>query len=340
MSRLFWGEPYATKDLGVASLPAQVGTHRRRLPVSPPRSVLRALAKFAIEEKGEWIRASAGTQPLLIEPYGLCALQSEVLIRRGVREPRDQPEPALADPRTDPVDEGKLPDRSEDRSLDHDLLDLVQGRLALAVIELDRLLLVQIVDVGIAAIGEDTASHQQCLDPRGGVAEGTGPGLDDVFEFLFLIALDKGGPFNRPQFRADADLQQIVEHGLADIGVGRVAVVVAGVKAVLEARLGQQLLRRLGVIDRWRRLPEEFVMVRHDRIAGDERVAERQRLVAAVAVDRETGGLAHPWVVPRRFRVPLIGKIEAENALNDRRFQRQPGRLPQLLGEFAADRIG
>ncbi len=83
------------------------------------------------------------------------------------------------------------------------------------------------------------------------------------------------------------------------------------------ARIGEQLLGLLRVVSRLWRLPEKFVMVGDERVAGDQRVAERQCLVRALAVDRETGGAAHPLVMPRRFRIPLVGKIDAEHALYD-----------------------
>src|SRR5204863_5731109 len=79
-------------------------------------------------------------------------LDRDVLVGRGVRKQRDLAEPGLADPRAGAVDKGELPDRRVDDPLGHDLLDLVQDRFALRAIELDRLLLVQFVDIGIAAV--------------------------------------------------------------------------------------------------------------------------------------------------------------------------------------------
>ena len=70
-----------------------------------------------------------------------------------------------------------------------------------------------------------------------------------------------------------------------------------------------------------RRLPEKVVAVRHDRVAGDLGVAERQRIVGALPVDRQAGGAPHPRVMPRRFWVPLVGEINAEDALHHRRLQ-------------------
>ena len=43
--------------------------------------------------------------------------------------------------------------------------------------------------------------------------------------------------------------------------------------------------------------------------------------------------------MPRRFRIPLIGKVYVEHALDDRRLEGQPGCALQLFGQLAADRI-
>src|SRR5215469_11437392 len=51
----------------------------------------------------------------------LSSFHRYVFVGRGVREQRDPGEPGLADARADAVDEGELPDRREDRALDHQL---------------------------------------------------------------------------------------------------------------------------------------------------------------------------------------------------------------------------
>src|SRR5215204_7318041 len=92
-----------------------------------------------------------------------ASLDRDVLVGRGVGEQRDPAEPGLADPRPDAVDEGELPDRRVHRPLVYDLLHLVQDRLALLRIDLDRLLTVQLVDFGVAAVGEPAALDHICL---------------------------------------------------------------------------------------------------------------------------------------------------------------------------------
>jgi hypothetical protein len=102
------------------------------------------------------------------------SLKRDVLVRRGVGEPRDQSEPRLADARSDPIEKGKLPNRRKDRALVKELLHLVQYRLAFLAIELDCLLLVERVDVGVAAINKRTALDDVGLVAGRRVAEGAG----------------------------------------------------------------------------------------------------------------------------------------------------------------------
>ena len=60
----------------------------------------------------------------------------------------------------------------------------MQDRLALFMVELDRLLLVERVDVGVAAVDKRPTFDDVGLEARRGVAEGAGAGLDDVFKGL------------------------------------------------------------------------------------------------------------------------------------------------------------
>src|SRR5437763_3146355 len=240
------------------------------------------------------------------------ALYRDVLLGRGVGEAGDQTEGRRPDPRTDAVEKGELPDRREDRALVYELLHLVEERRALVAVQLGRLFLVQLVDVGVAAVNERSALYDISLEPGRGVAERRRAGLNHIAVGLLGIALDESCPFDRPQFHPDADGLQIVEHGLAEIGIGRVAKILAAVEAVRMAGLGKQLPRLGRILLRRRWLPEEIEILRHQRIAGHQRVPEGQRLVGAVAVNGESGGTPHTLVMPRRFGVPLVGEIEAE----------------------------
>jgi len=123
------------------------------------------------------------------------------------------------------------------------------------MIELDSLLLIELVEIGVVAVNKNAALGDVSLEAGCGVAKGTGTRLNDVPERLFGISLDEGRPLDRPKLRPDADRLEIVENRLSDVGVGRVAKVVAGVEAFGVPRLGEQLLGLFGVVDRSRRLP-------------------------------------------------------------------------------------
>ena len=130
----------------------------------------------------------------------LDSFQREVLVRRSVGEPGDQTETRFADARADAVEEGQLPDRREDHALDHDLLHLVKDRRALLAIELDRLQLIERVEIGIAAVRKDATLDRERLETRGCVAESPGARLDDILELLLGISLDERRSLDRPQF--------------------------------------------------------------------------------------------------------------------------------------------
>src|SRR5262245_8378472 len=110
----------------------------------------------------------------------LRTFHRDVLIWGRVGEQRDPAEAGLAHPRADTVDEGELPDRRIDRALDHELLYLEQHRLALRAVQFGRLLLVERLDVGIAAVGKHPALYEVGFGARRRIAERSGPGLDDI----------------------------------------------------------------------------------------------------------------------------------------------------------------
>ena len=90
------------------------------------------------------------------------------------------------------------------------------------------------------------------LDARRGIAEGAGACLDDVLVFLFAVFLDEGGALDGPQLAADADREQVVDHGFADIGVRGIAEIAAGIEALGEPRCGEQLPGLGRVVERRR----------------------------------------------------------------------------------------
>src|SRR6266566_9601881 len=92
------------------------------------------------------------------------ALDRDVLVWPGIGEGRDQPEPRLLDPRPKGVDEGQLPDRRKHRLVMEELLDLVQQRRALLLIQLGGLLMEQLIDVGVAAIRISEIGRASCRE--------------------------------------------------------------------------------------------------------------------------------------------------------------------------------
>src|SRR5258707_414376 len=69
-------------------------------------------------------------------------------------------------------------------------------------------------------------------------------------------------------------------------------------------------------------------------------MTERQGQVYAFMVDGQARREPYPRIVPRRFRVPLVGEVEPECGLDDRRLERQSLGALDLLCELAADRVG
>src|SRR5437016_2703610 len=89
---------------------------------------------------GAAARATPGAPATLdLRRLALRPFQRDVLVRPGISESRDQPEPGFSDAGPRAVDETELPDRRGDRPLVNELLDPVQDRLALFLIEFDRL---------------------------------------------------------------------------------------------------------------------------------------------------------------------------------------------------------
>src|SRR5918997_1514480 len=213
--------------------------------------------------------------------FGICipgrlgtstGFQRQILVRRRVGETGDQPEPRFADPWPDSVDEGELPDRREHRALVDNLLNFVQYRLAFTAIQLDGLLPIQLVDIGVGAVGKNAVLHDMRLDAGGSVAERSWAGLDQILELFLAEAFDKAGALDRPQLGTDADREKVVDHRLGDIGVGRIAIVFAAIEAASEPSFRKKLLCPVRIMHWRRRLPEEIIVRRDDRVATDQRV--------------------------------------------------------------------
>src|SRR5678816_3306696 len=96
--------------------------------------------------------ASAVLLVALLATNCLIALQLQLLEWCDVRESRHQPHPGLLEARTDTGERAQLVDRREHRALVDQALDLMEHRFALRAIELLRLALEEIVDLGDDAV--------------------------------------------------------------------------------------------------------------------------------------------------------------------------------------------
>src|SRR5712691_12825001 len=153
-----------------------VGRRGAGAPPSEASNLRTARAKPALEaEHSFW------------EAMRLLALEPQVLVRRGVRVPRDEGEARLCHARPVAVEEGQLPDGCEHRLVVDELLDAMEDRLPLLRVDLARLLLDEPLDVGIGAVGEGAARGHEGVDAGGGVARGPARRLDDVLQLLVAV---------------------------------------------------------------------------------------------------------------------------------------------------------
>ena len=250
---------------------------------------------------------------------------------------RDERKARLGHARPVPVDEGQLPDRHDHRLLVDELLDAVEDPLTPLGVPLARLLGDEPLDVGIGAVGERAAGRHERVEPGGGVAEGAARGLDDVLELLLAVLEDERRALEGPELHPDPDRLEVVDHRLAEIGVGAVAEVLPGVEAVRVAGFGQKLPRALGIVRRDGRGPVGLERVR-DHVAGDARKAQGLGLVDGRPIDRHARGQPEPPVVPGRLRIgPLLGEHEPEGTGRIVRLEREPRGPPQFFGERTAD---
>src|SRR5437868_1866978 len=106
-ARAIPGAPAARPSAAIAS------TSRRVTPIpSPPGGNVPA---FSRDEPICLLHAAPVIGGAFFREVLSRALDRDVLVRSGIGEGRDQPEPRLADPRPKGVDEGQLPDRRKHR---------------------------------------------------------------------------------------------------------------------------------------------------------------------------------------------------------------------------------
>src|SRR5438093_658839 len=135
-----------------------------------------------------------------------------------------------------------VPDRPESHPLVDELLDLVQQDLALPAIGHERLLLVERVDVRVAAIRVGAGAGDVLRDPRRGVAIGRRRADAEPAQLLGLQRRGIGGALHRPHLQPDPDGPEIAHDRFAHREVGRQLMQLSGVEAIGIARFGQELL--------------------------------------------------------------------------------------------------
>src|SRR4029077_15868164 len=89
-------------------------------------------------------------------------------------------------------------------------------------IQFGRLLLEEVVDLRVAAIGIGTALDDEGGETGRGIAEGAARALDDILKPLVAVRLEKSRSFKRAKLGADARRPEIVDHCLAEVCPGRI----------------------------------------------------------------------------------------------------------------------
>src|SRR5581483_4823562 len=233
----------------------------------------------------------------------------------------DQHERRLLDARPDATRPHVLEDRRDADALVHQPLDLVEQQLALAAIELVRLLLVERVDVRVAAVGIGAVARNDLRHARGGVAIQRARAHADAAQLLRRDRREERRALHGPHPDADAHGAEVADDRLAEREVRRQLIELTRIEAVRIAGLGQELPAPRGIVGVRLDGQRELEAPRHE-IAGGPRGAERLRLRQRTAVDGVAGGEANAAVRPRRLRIPLIEEIEEER--RDTARERQP----------------
>src|SRR5215467_13780258 len=226
--------------------------------------------------------------------------QAYVFERRRPRIRVDHHERRIGYPRPDAARPDVFEDRRDPHAVGHDLLDLVQERLALLAIGLARLLLVERVDLGIAAVGVRALARIDLRHPRGGVAVERARADAETLRLLRLDRRKVRGALHRPHLQPDANGLEVADDRLTEREVRRQLIELAGVEAVGIPGFGQELLGPNRIVrmrlDRQRELEGAG-----DEIAGGRRGAERLRVGEPLAVEGIAGGQTHALIGPRRL---------------------------------------
>src|SRR6266498_5841734 len=184
-------------------------------------------------------RSRAGD--LLSAPWSWL-FQAHILVGRSKVEQRVQTYPWLLDSWSYPVQCCWLPDGAVHNTLMHEPLDLMQQRLALVAVTLLRLLVEEIINIRIAAIGVGARAEHKGLDAGGGVPQRRRGDDNDPLQLLLPPGRHEGRPLYGAYLRADANRPQIVGNHLTKGGEGWDRCHVASIKAVGIAGLSQKAL--------------------------------------------------------------------------------------------------
>src|SRR6266850_190393 len=151
-------------------------------------------------------------------PRGRChlpLLEPYLLERRRPRIGIDEHQCGLLHARPDAARPVELEDGRETHALVEHLLDLEQQGLALLAIRLHGLLLVERVDVRIAAVRVGAVARHDLRHPRGGVAVEAAAADAHTLELLRAPRREKGGALHRPHPQLDPEGTEIVHDRFA-----------------------------------------------------------------------------------------------------------------------------
>jgi len=139
---------------------------------------------------------------------------------------------------------------------------------------------------------------------------------------------------------ADADGLEEAAHRFAHRGVGRQRREIAGIEAVREAGLDQELLGPPGVERERFHLERELELGRHEGAPGLAE-AEHLRLVdSRCGRSRGSRPCRTRRSVPRGLRVPLVQEVEPVDAVEQRGDDADAGRALEIGGDGPAEEIG
>src|SRR5882672_899853 len=150
---------------GSPALPTDGGVSRRAKCRLTPAGAMPQSSGSTVGFPGGSSTPTRARQPNM-EPSRPPLFELQVLEGTGIRKALDEPRRRFVDPRPHPPGEGLLVERRDEHALGDDLLDLVQQALTFLAIQLIRLPLEEIFDLGKDAVRVGAALGEEGLDPR------------------------------------------------------------------------------------------------------------------------------------------------------------------------------